>query len=88
MITGFLVLIVLYMAYRLNRDEGIIVILQERVAGLENFIQSVPNEVDKISDIEGKIFYVRLESEASGNNCRSSEEKTILLCFAAWLQIV
>ena len=54
MIIGFLVLIVLYMAYRLNRDEGIIVILQERVAGLENFIQSVPNEVDKISEVEEK----------------------------------
>ena len=54
LITGFLVVIVLYMAYRLNRDEGIIVILQERVAGLENFIQSVPNEVDNISEVEEK----------------------------------
>ena len=52
MITGFLVLIVLYMAYRLNRDEEIIVILQERVIGLENFVQSIPNEVDKISEVE------------------------------------
>lgn len=42
------------MAYRLNRDEGIIVILQERVAGLENYIQSVPNEVDNISEVEEK----------------------------------
>ena len=52
MIIGFLVLIVLYMAYRLNRDEEIIVILQERVTGLENFVQSIPNEVDKISEVE------------------------------------
>ena len=44
MITGFLILVVLYMAYRLNRDEGIIVMLQERVAELENLVQSVPNE--------------------------------------------
>lgn len=36
MITGFLILVVLYMAHRLNRDEGIIVMLQERVAELEN----------------------------------------------------
>ena len=36
MITGFLILVVLYMAYRLNRDEEIIVILQARVAELEN----------------------------------------------------
>ena len=35
MITGFLIVAVLYMAYRLNRDEGIIVLLQERVAELE-----------------------------------------------------
>lgn len=42
------------MAYRLNRDEGIIVILQDKVAELENFVQSVPNEVDKISEIEEK----------------------------------
>ena len=33
-----------YMAYRLNRDEGIIVMLQERVNELENLLQSVPNE--------------------------------------------
>ena len=37
------------MAYRLNRDEVIIVILQDKVAELENFVQSIPNEVDKIS---------------------------------------
>ena len=36
MITGFLILVVLYMAYRLNRDEGIIVMLEARVAELEN----------------------------------------------------
>ena len=42
------------MAYRLNRDEGIIVVLQERVAGLENFIQSIPNDVDNISEVEEK----------------------------------
>ena len=40
MITGFLILVVLYMAYRLNRDEGIIVMLQERVAELENGAKS------------------------------------------------
>lgn len=42
------------MTYRLNRDEGIIVVLQERVSGLENFIQSFPNEVDNISEVEEK----------------------------------
>ena len=36
MITGFLILIMLYMSYRLNRDEGIIVMLQERVTELEH----------------------------------------------------
>lgn len=36
MITGFLILVMFYIAYRLNRDEGIIVMLQERVAELEN----------------------------------------------------
>ena len=36
MITGFLILVMFYMAYRLNRDEGIIVMLQERVTELEN----------------------------------------------------
>ena len=36
LITGFLILVMFYIAYRLNRDEGIIVILQERVAELEN----------------------------------------------------
>ncbi len=35
MITGFLAVAVLYVAYRLNRDEGIIVMLKERVAELE-----------------------------------------------------
>ena len=44
MITGFLILVMFYMAYRLNRDEGIIVMLQERVNELENLLQSVPNE--------------------------------------------
>ena len=32
---GFLVLIVLYMAYRLNRDEGIIVMLEQRITCIE-----------------------------------------------------
>lgn len=41
---GFLVLVNFYLAYRLNRDEGIIVMLQDRVAGLENFVQSLPND--------------------------------------------
>ena len=36
MITGFLILVMFYIAYRLNRDEGIIVMLQERVTELEN----------------------------------------------------
>lgn len=40
MITGFLILVVLYMSYRLNRDEGIIVMLQERVTELENSAKS------------------------------------------------
>lgn len=40
MIAGFLILVNFYLAYRLNRDEGIIVMLQDRVAGLENFVQS------------------------------------------------
>ena len=44
MIIGFLILVVFYMAYRLNRDEGLIVMLQERVNGPENLLQSVPNE--------------------------------------------
>ncbi len=35
MITAFCVLVVFVMAYRLNRDEGIIVELRERVARLE-----------------------------------------------------
>ncbi len=46
-------LIIFYFAYRLNRDEGIIVTLQERVAGLENFVQSLPNN-EKISEVEEK----------------------------------
>ena len=40
MITGFLILIIFYMAYRLNRDEGILVMLQERVAELEKQVES------------------------------------------------
>ena len=36
LITGFLILVMFYIAYRLNRDEGIIVMLQERVTELEN----------------------------------------------------
>ena len=40
MITGFLILVMFYMAYRLNRDEGIIVMLQERVTELENGVKS------------------------------------------------
>lgn len=44
LITGFLILVMFYIAYRLNRDEGIIVMLQERVAELEDLVQSVPNE--------------------------------------------
>ena len=50
MITGFLVLIIFYFAYRLNRDEGIIVTLQERVSGLENFVQSLPSN-EKNSEV-------------------------------------
>ena len=40
MITGFLILVMFYIAYRLNRDEGIIVMLQERVTELENSAKS------------------------------------------------
>ena len=40
MISGFSLLAVFYLAYRLNRDEGIIVTLQERVTELENSTQS------------------------------------------------
>ena len=40
MITGFLILVMFYIAYRLNRDEGIIVMLQERVTELENDAKS------------------------------------------------
>ena len=47
MIAGFLVLVVLYMAYRLNRDEGIIVLLEERVANLEINSGVMTNVVDK-----------------------------------------
>ena len=39
MITGFLVLIIFYLAYRLNRDEGIIVTLEERITELENLVK-------------------------------------------------
>ena len=39
MITGFFVLIVFYLAYRLNRDEGIIVNLRTRVENLENSLK-------------------------------------------------
>ena len=49
MITGFFILLVFYLAYRLNRDEGIIVMLQERVAELENFVQSLSND-EEISE--------------------------------------
>ena len=44
MITGFLILIIFYMAYRLNRDEEIIVMLQERVAELEKNVKSFDDE--------------------------------------------
>jgi len=40
LISGFSLLAVFYFAYRLNRDEGIIVTLQERVTELENSTQS------------------------------------------------
>ena len=53
MITGFLVLIIFYFAYRLNRDEGIIVTLQERVTELENFVQPAQSN-EKISEVEEK----------------------------------
>ena len=53
LITGFLVLIIFYFAYRLNRDEGIIVALQERVTELENFVQPVQSN-EKISEVEEK----------------------------------
>lgn len=49
MITGFFILLVFYLAYRLNRDEDLIIILQEKVAGLENFVQSLPSN-EKISE--------------------------------------
>ncbi len=51
MITGFFILLVFYLAYRLNRDERIIVMLQEKVAGLENFVQSLPSN-EKSSEEE------------------------------------
>ena len=44
MITGFLILIIFYLAYRLNRDEEIIVVLQERVAELEKKVKSFDDE--------------------------------------------
>ena len=44
MITGFLILIIFYMAYRLNRDEEIIVMLQERVTELEKNVKSFDDE--------------------------------------------
>ena len=48
-------LVIFYFAYRLNRDEGIIITLQERVAGLENFIQPSPSDnLEKISEVEEK----------------------------------
>lgn len=47
MIAGFLVLVVLYMAYRLNRDEGIILLMEERVANLEENIGVMMNVVGK-----------------------------------------
>ena len=57
MITGFFILLVFYLVYRLNRDEGIIVILQERVAGLEKFVQSLPSDnLEKFSKVEEKNF--------------------------------
>ena len=46
-------LIIFYFAYRLNRDEGIIVTLQERVTELENFVQPVLSN-EKISEVEEK----------------------------------
>ena len=44
MITGFLILIIFYLAYRLNRDEEIIVMLQERVTELEKNVKSFDDE--------------------------------------------
>ena len=44
MITGFLILIIFYLAYRLNRDEEIIVMLQERVTELEKNVKSFDGE--------------------------------------------
>ena len=44
LITGFLILIIFYMAYRLNRDEEIIVMLQERVTELEKNVKSFYEE--------------------------------------------
>ena len=44
MITGFLILVMFYIAYRLNRDEGIIVMLQERINELENSAKSQENK--------------------------------------------
>ena len=50
-----MVLINFYLVYRLNRDEGIIVMLQERIAGLENFIPVVVNVSEKkVLEVEEK----------------------------------
>ena len=39
MITGFFVLIVFYLAYRLNRDESLIILLERRISKLENSLK-------------------------------------------------
>ena len=44
MITGFLILIIFYMAYRLNRDEEIIIMLKERVTELEKRVETSEKE--------------------------------------------
>lgn len=44
MIAGFLILVNFYLAYRLNRDEGIIVMLQERISEIEGVLQRVSSE--------------------------------------------
>lgn len=51
MIIGFSLLAFFYLAYRLNRDEGIIVTLQGRVAELENFVLTVQSD-EEISKVE------------------------------------
>lgn len=48
MITGFFILVTFYLAYRLNRDEGIIVILQERITNLEEIQQGMLLENDAV----------------------------------------